>query len=131
MSASTVPSAHTLLLKNTTDELIDKVETLGVTWAELDSAASMLEETKKTYFHKILQTIAAGYTKTPAMAALESLAYSDERYLAHVESMVAARRDATKARARYDMGKARLDMLRTQMATARQEMAMSGMRHTA
>lgn len=116
-----------LLKTNTPGQLIDNVTELGVDWAEKDGAASILEETKKTLLNKIIQGIVASCTsKVPAFTQLESMALDDPRYQEHLTQMVEMRKQATKARVRYDMGKARLDMLRSQMATVRQEMSMTG-----
>lgn len=121
-----IQSIRDLLATTTVDELVDRVTSLGEQWSDSDAAASILEETKKTFLNRLIQDLIASYTgKTPAFAQLESMALSDPRYQAHLEQMVEARRSATKLRVRFDMGKARLDLLRSQMATLRQEQQMS------
>lgn len=121
-----VQNFRDLLQTTTVDELVNKVIELGEQWSDKDAAASILEETKKTFLNRLIQDLASAYTgKTPAFAQLESQALADPRYQEHLRQMVDARREASKVRVRYDMGKARLDLLRSQMATLRQEQQMN------
>lgn len=121
-----VQNIRDLLSTFSVDELVEKTTKLGESWSEKDAAASILEETKKTFLNKLIQELVGSFTgKTPAFAQLESMALADPRYSTHLEMMILARKEATTLRVRYDMGKARLDLLRSQMATLRQEQQMS------
>lgn len=108
-------------------KIVNELIEAGERWAELDAAASLLEDTKKT----LLATLVNEYedtlggargTKTKA----ESLALSDRRYKEHLEAATKAREEAHKARVKYDSGKIYVELQRSITATIRQEMAMGG-----
>lgn len=117
-------------------KLADEIIAAGHEYAELDSMASNLEELKKSMLAQFqLEALAesmapakpglpAGKPITNAMAELKALA--DSRYTAHIEMMVDARKEANRARARYDALKIKMELMRTMMATVRQEMQLSG-----
>ena len=53
------------------------------------------------------------------------MALKDSRYEAHIEMMIQARKEANKAKVRYDMGKMQLELIRSLVATLRDEMRMN------
>lgn len=107
--------------------LTQEVIRLGEEWADKDAAASALEETRKTLLSQIITGLMAPTpgSKPMSLSLAEVRALADKRYEAHVDLMVASRKEANKARVRYDMGKMRLELLRSLQATMRQEMMMN------
>lgn len=109
-----------------TAEVIDQ----GETWADLDAAASALEETRKTVLAKralefIEDSLSGGKARAMSAAQAELKALADPTYEEHLNLMVEARKNANRARVRYDLGRMRLELLRTAQATLRNEMRMS------
>jgi len=100
------------------NEIHEKLVTAGEQWADMDAAASLLEETRKTVLAELMNR-AEG-----SMAARESIALADAAYRLHVANMVAARKEANRAKVKYDSAKAWCELVRTQEATKRAEMAM-------
>lgn len=98
-----------------TERLIE----VGESWADLDAAASLLEELRKSVLGKlVLEFTASGM---PAGKA-EHAAYDATEYREHVASMVEARRKATRARVRWDTGRAHVELMRSAESTKRAEM---------
>ena len=89
----------------------------GEAYADADHAASLLEETKGTLLAKLVKE----HMGEPAWKA-DALAKSDSRYEDHLAAMVEARREAIKARVRYDAGRAFIDLARSAESTRRMEM---------
>lgn len=121
------PEASELLRNFDPETLVEKVISAGEDWADKDAAASALEETKRT----LLAALAMEYASKPTASGkplpqtqAESRALSDVRYKEHLEHMVQARRQANRARVRYDLGRMKLELMRSWMATARNEMRM-------
>ena len=100
-------------------ELHERLRLAGEEWAEADYAASLLEETKKSVLSQEMQRF-AGLSN----AAAEAKAMGSDVYLNHIREMSAARREANKARVRYDSAKMFVELLRTQEATKRAEMRL-------
>lgn len=122
------PESVTSLLADFNPEtLTQEVVRLGEEWADKDAAASALEETRKTLLSQLIKDLmlpgAGGKPMSFSLAEVRALA--DRRYEAHVDMMVEARKEANKARVRYDMGKMKLELLRSLQATMRQEMFMN------
>ena len=94
----------------------------GHEWADKHAAAEVLEQTIKS----ILAEIAQDYRQSgkTSMTEAESLARADKRYRQHVAEMVAARREANKARVNFDVYRSFIEMARTKEATQRAEMSM-------
>jgi hypothetical protein len=90
----------------------------GEDWADKEAAAEILEENKKT----ILAEIMAGFQGSTAERERNALA--DSAYKLHLKNMVAARREANRARVRYDSMKVLAEMRRTEASTRRAEMMM-------
>jgi hypothetical protein len=113
--------------------LTAEVTVLGEEWADSEAAASSLEETRKSVLAKLileyvesrLSGDVGSKARTMPVAQAEARALSDPRYEQHVELMVNARREAQRARVRYDMGKMKLELMRSLQATMRQEMHMA------
>ena len=109
----------------------------GETWADRDAAASALEEARKTILAELtLEYIAvaavessggdakATRTGMPASRA-EMKALADPRYKEHLSQMVLRRKDANRARVRYDMGRMKLELMRSLQSTLRNEMYLN------
>lgn len=101
------------------DKITERLVEAGEEWADAEAAAQLLEETRKPLKGNIMaDLLQAG----KAITAAESLAYADQRYVDHINKMVAARHVANKAKVRYDSGKIFTELLRTKEATKRAEM---------
>ena len=103
------------------NEIVDRLIEAGNDWADKNAAASLLEETKKSLF----STLAQEYAPLCKHAVeAERKALSDVRYGEHIERMVEARKEADRARVRYDSGRVYADLQRTNAATTRTEMGI-------
>lgn len=91
----------------------------GLEWADRESAASLLEEARKT----VLSECQADWPGE-SNAASESKALRDPRYKEHLKNMVEARRLANRARVNYDVIRAYEGLFRTQEATRRAEASL-------
>lgn len=92
---------------------------LGEEWADLDAAASLLEETRKSILANLMrQSGEAAHNKAETFA----LAHPD--YGDHLADMVEKRRLATRARVGYDAARVEADMMRSAEATRRAEITM-------
>jgi len=103
------------------DRIRERLCEVGEEWAELDAAANLLEETKKTVLAELMQAHKANVS---SHAQCESLALADPGYRLHLTQMVAARKEANKAKVRYDTGKMWAELRRSQESTRRAEMGM-------
>lgn len=111
-----------------TEEVIDD----GNRWVDLDAAASILEESRKSVLAKLIldcidNSLAGGSKRAMSIGQAEYHALADDTYRSHVDLMVEARKVANRAKVRYDLNRKKLDLLQTAHATLRQEMRMSGM----
>ena len=91
----------------------------GESWADLQAAAELLEESKKSVLAEL-----ANKCPENSLGARESLALADPVYRLHLVNMVAARQAATRARVRYDALKVLADMRRTIESSRRAEMKL-------
>lgn len=91
---------------------------LGISWAEKNAAADLLEESKKSVLAELAQKATGG------VAERERVALASDVYQAHLIAMVNARRDANIARVNYDGAKAWLEMARSVESTRRAEMTL-------
>lgn len=99
------------------DEIHERLRLAGEEWADLDAAAAALEETKKTLLAELaLKSDAV----TVSQRELEALA--DPAYRLHVTNMVTARKEANRAKVRYDTGRVWAELVRTRESTKRAEM---------
>lgn len=101
------------------DRFYSSVIEAGNDWADKNAAADLLEESKKSVLAE-LSTQAAGGSN----AAKEAAALADASYRLHVTNMVAARREANRARVKYDAMKMLAELRRSQESTRRAEMAL-------
>lgn len=87
----------------------------GEAWTDAEAAADLLEETKKTVLAELMQ----GYQGSTAERERNALA--DPEYKLHLTKMSAARKEANRARVRYDAAKVLAELRRTQESTRRIE----------
>ena len=90
----------------------------GEDWVDKNAAAELLEETKKT----VLAELMSG--EDGARNAREDSALASAVYKLHLTNMVTARREANRARVRYDSMKVLAEMRRTQESTRRAEIGI-------
>lgn len=134
MSRNELDSMLAVMREFDPQRLTAEVVSLGEQWADCDSAASSLEETKKSLLAKLTLEYLSGSVsgglgekpKAVPVSHAELKALSDPRYEQHLELMVSARRESHRMRVRYDLGRMRLELMRSLQATMRNEMRMSG-----
>ena len=95
--------------------LYKKLVEAGEDWTDKQAAAELLEETKKT----VLAEVMTG--EQGARNAREDSALASPVYKLHITNMVTARKEANRARVRYDSMKVLAEMRRTQESTRRAE----------
>lgn len=100
------------------DRIYHQLAEAGEEWADKEAAAELLEENKKT----VLAEIMAGFQGSTAERERNALA--DAAFKLHLKTMVAARREANRARVRYDSMRVLAEMRRTEAATRRAEMTL-------
>jgi hypothetical protein len=101
----------------TPETLAEELTKRGEDWADKNAAADALEEAKKT----LLAQITLSWPQD-SMAKSEAKAKATIDYIRHVESMVEARKQANRARVRYDSIRSFVEMWRTHESTRRAEM---------
>ena len=99
------------------NEIAERMRLAGEEWSDLDAAANMLEETRKSVLAELVNQSKGG-----SIAAKESEALANPAYKLHLTNMVNARREANRARVKYDTSKMWVELVRTSEATKRQEM---------
>jgi ribosomal protein L20A (L18A) len=88
----------------------------GDDWADKHAAASLLEETLKPLLAQLTLKYRAGEKhKSDA----ETKALADPEYMEHVTRMIAARKEANRARVRYETIKTKVELQRTNSANDR------------
>ena len=97
------------------EAIFRRLEDAGNDWADKNAAAEILEETKKTLLAELMQGFQG------SNAERERIALADTTYKHHLRTMVAARREANRARVRYDSVRVLAEMRRTQESTRRAE----------
>ena len=102
------------------ERIYQNIIAAGEEWADRQAAADLLEETRKTVLAELMNSEGPGLS----MAARESLALSSPTYKLHITNMVVARKEANKARMRYDAVKVLAEMRRSQESTRRAEMRL-------
>lgn len=95
--------------------LYKKLVEAGEDWTDKQAAAELLEETKKS----VLAELMSG--EDGPRNAREDVALASPPYRLHLTNMVAARKEANRARVRYDSMKVLAEMRRTQESTRRAE----------
>lgn len=98
------------------NKVYDSLVRAGEEWADLDAAAALLEETKKSVMARLMQE-----SEVASIAGKEMFALAHEDYRKHVMTMVTTRKAATKAKVRYDSAKVLAELRRSQEATRRAE----------
>lgn len=89
----------------------------GDEWVDKNAAAEILEETKKT----VLAELMCAYEGVTSFAIREKRALAESSFRLHVTNMVSARKEANRARVRYDSVRVLAEMRRTQESTRRAE----------
>lgn len=100
------------------EAIFQKLLEAGESWADKEAAAEVLEETKKT----VLAEIMGGFQGSTAERERNALA--DGAYKHHLKTMTAARKEANRARVRYDSMKVLAELRRTQESTRRAEASL-------
>lgn len=100
------------------EEIYERLRMAGEDWVDKDAAANLLEETKKT----VLAELMGGFQGSSAERERNALA--DSAYRLHLTKMNAARKEANRAKVKYDSMKVLAEMRRTQESTRRHEMGM-------
>jgi hypothetical protein len=98
------------------NRIYHEIVTAGEEWSDKDAAANLLEETRKTILAELVNGTGAG-----SMAARESAALADPAYKLHITKMVSARKEANRAKVKYDAVRVLAEMRRTQESTRRAE----------
>ncbi len=99
----------------TPNRVHERLVCLGEDWADAKAAAELLEENKAT----VLAELMADCDSKMSQGAKEVYARSHSTYREHVKEMTRARREANKARVRYDSALVWVDLMRTQSANER------------
>ena len=98
------------------DELASELSRRGLEWADLDAAANALEEARKS----LLAELSLQWTGE-SRAAANDKALASAEYKLHVAQMCTARKEANRARVRYDTYKVYVELERTAESTRRAE----------
>ena len=98
--------------------LYKKLVEAGEDWTDRQAAAELLEETRKTVLAELMCATQG------SMAARETEALADPVYKLHVTNMVTARKEANRARVRYDSMRVLAELRRTEQSTRRAEMSL-------
>ena len=99
------------------NEIAERMRLAGEEWSDLDAAANMLEETRNSVLAELINQSKGG-----SIAAKESEALADPAYKLHITNMVNARKEANRARVKYDTARAWVELVRTSEATKRAEL---------
>ncbi len=94
---------------------------LGNIWAQLQHAASLLEETKTRVRAQIANGLRAENPRLNRRDSEEQALLSDE-YMSHITAMIEARRQANLARVELEVIKTEFDAVRTAEVSRRAEM---------
>jgi hypothetical protein len=100
-------------------ELHERLRLAGEEWADLDAAATLLEELKKVTLAQIMSQHAG-----MSNAAAETAALASEAYTEHLGKMTRARNAANKALVKYKSAQMYVELMRTEAATRRAEMGL-------
>ena len=98
------------------DRIRERLAEVGEDWADKDAAANLLEETKSTLLAELMNT-----AKDASEAERKRIAQADPAYRLHLTNMVAARKEANRAKIRYETGKMWAELKRSQESTRRAE----------
>ena len=103
------------------DAIAHRMTEAGNDWADKESAASVLEETRRAVRSEIMVEY---IQKGESAAASEAKAEADPRYKAHVTAMCEARRVANRAKVRWIVAQQYSKLIQTAEASKRAEMTM-------
>ena len=98
------------------NRIYHEIVTAGEDWSDKDAAANLLEETRKTVLAELVNQAQAS-----SITAKENLALADPAYKLHITKMVSARKEANRAKVKYDAVRVLAEMRRTQESTRRAE----------
>ena len=98
------------------ERIFHQLNEAGDEWANCQAAAELLEENKKTVLAELMVQLQG------SAAERERTALADPVYKLHLSNMVSARKEANRARVRYDSMKVLAEMRRTEAANRRAEM---------
>ena len=90
----------------------------GNDWADKESAASLLEDTR----HSILAEIMNNQDSKLSNSAKETLARASKDYIAHIQKMTSARHEANKAKVKWEASKTLASLRQTQESLKKAEM---------
>ena len=91
----------------------------GEDWADKEAAADFLEKTTKSVLARYKNE-----SGEKSDAARETIALCHPEYLEHVKLTVDARREANRARVKYDSAKTLADLRRSEESTRRAEITL-------
>lgn len=97
------------------EAIYQRLNEAGDEWVDTNAAADILEETKKTVLAELMNG------KQGSNAERERSALADSVYRLHLVNMVKARKEANRAKVKYDSVKVLAEMRRTQESTRRAE----------
>ena len=103
------------------NELFRKLQEAGSEWADLQSAANVLEDTTKSVLARLMMKSSA-----PSVAAREMEATASKEYEEHIQATQQAKAKALKAKVRYEGIKVWIDLRRDESATERALMKVGG-----
>ena len=101
------------------NELYHKLTHAGNSWADLQAACNILEDTKNTVLSQLMLK-----SQATSVAAKEIEAKASQEYIAHVEKTQEAMKAALKAKVNYEAIKIWIDLKRSEEATRRAEMKL-------
>ena len=101
------------------EKFFHSVVEAGDDWADKNAAADLLEETKNSVRAEL-----ANRSEATSQAAKDAMALADPAYRLHITNMVTARREANRARVKYDAMKMLAELRRSQESTRRAELTL-------
>jgi hypothetical protein len=99
------------------DKIRERLAQVGEEWADKDAAANLLEETKNSLLAELMNTANAS-----SEAERKRIAQADPAFKLHLANMVTARKEANRARVRYETGKMWAELKRSVESTKRAEL---------
>ena len=100
------------------DKIYKKLLESGDAWADAESAAQLLEDTRKIV---LAEQLIRYVPESKSVAEAENRALISQPYREHVKAMNEARRAANRARVNYDTLRALMELRRSQESTRRAE----------
>lgn len=97
------------------EAIYQKLNETGDAWVDKNAAAELLEETKKSVLAELMNALQGPKTER------EAKALADPTYRLHLTNMVSSRKEANRARVKYDSMRVLAEMRRTQESTRRAE----------